>query len=184
LTEIEFIGEGDEDSEAAALYDMGGDEAVESPADVDMSHYDMGNDEDDEDAVAEDAGENEASEPSGFGFDEADIQLGSEEDTDFGSDLYGNTDALMEGLAEQGGRLSVLGYHCNHVYVDALCILSEAIGEQHVGRRVTVEGYDVPGTLRYYGQHAVKGGLRCGVELDEAMGKNNGTVKVCLSTHS
>jgi len=54
----------------------------------------------------------------------------------------------------------------------------EVLGEQHIGRRVAVDGYDVQGTLRFFGQHAVKAGLRCGVELDEAVGRNNGTITV------
>ena len=49
------------------------------------------------------------------------------------------------------------------------------IDAHHVGKRVLVKGFGA-GTLRYYGKHATKPGYRCGVELDEAIGKNNGTV--------
>eukprot|EP00041_Stephanoeca_diplocostata_P031894 m.1004042 g.1004042 ORF g.1004042 m.1004042 type:complete len:1187 (+) comp24047_c0_seq1:242-3802(+) len=45
-----------------------------------------------------------------------------------------------------------------------------------VGSRVDVVGYG-PGTLRYYGRHAYLPGFRCGVELDEPNGRNNGTVE-------
>jgi dynactin complex subunit len=45
----------------------------------------------------------------------------------------------------------------------------------HVGARVYVVGYGW-GTLHYYGLHATKPGARCGVELDEPRGRNNGTV--------
>ena len=44
------------------------------------------------------------------------------------------------------------------------------------GARVTVDGYTCQGTLRYYGPHHAKAGQRCGVELDEPVGKNNGTI--------
>lgn len=45
-----------------------------------------------------------------------------------------------------------------------------------VGSRVTVEGYDGQGTLRFFGEHVEKKVLRCGVEFGTAIGKNNGTV--------
>ena len=51
------------------------------------------------------------------------------------------------------------------------------ITEADIGIRVNVGGYDVPGTLRFVGVHAVSGEPRCGVELDEPVGKNNGTIK-------
>eukprot|EP00047_Mylnosiga_fluctuans_P022108 m.113740 g.113740 ORF g.113740 m.113740 type:complete len:773 (+) comp9141_c2_seq1:79-2397(+) len=43
-----------------------------------------------------------------------------------------------------------------------------------VGKRVTVQGYGM-GTLRFVGPHAKDGKPRCGVELDEPKGLNNGT---------
>lgn len=41
------------------------------------------------------------------------------------------------------------------------------------------------GYLRYYGPHSVHGRLRCGVELDEAVGLNNGNVCIlsCFCQH-
>jgi len=45
-----------------------------------------------------------------------------------------------------------------------------------VGKRVLVEGYDSIGTLRFVGKHNVKNVTRCGVEFDEEIGKNNGTI--------
>lgn len=32
------------------------------------------------------------------------------------------------------------------------------------------------GTLRFFGRHVVNGQVRCGVELDHPIGKNDGTV--------
>ena len=40
-----------------------------------------------------------------------------------------------------------------------------------------VEGYDVPGTIRFLGKHVESGKPRVGVELDAPAGKNDGTVK-------
>ena len=51
------------------------------------------------------------------------------------------------------------------------------ISMQDVGCRVVVAGYDCEGTLRYVGKHHEKGTRKCGVELDEPAGNNNGTVK-------
>ena len=46
-----------------------------------------------------------------------------------------------------------------------------------MGRRCKVTGYDVPGSIRFFGAHAEDGKKKVGVELDEPVGKNNGTVK-------
>jgi len=46
-----------------------------------------------------------------------------------------------------------------------------------VGDRVSVEGKGA-GVVRFVGPHAENGQPRVGVELDDAVGKNNGTVKV------
>ena len=51
------------------------------------------------------------------------------------------------------------------------------VGIQHVGMRVAVEKFG-EGTLRFFGPHHRDGKPRCGVELDEANGINNGTVGV------
>lgn len=48
--------------------------------------------------------------------------------------------------------------------------------EEDIGKRVLVEGYDSIGTLRFCGNHVSKGGMRCGIELDNPVGRNNGTV--------
>ena len=45
-----------------------------------------------------------------------------------------------------------------------------------VGTRCVVQGYPSKGTLAYYGPHHCRPGPRCGVVLDKAVGKNNGTV--------
>jgi hypothetical protein len=54
--------------------------------------------------------------------------------------------------------------------------LRSAVRRSDVGRRVRVDGYDSPGKLVFYGAHAANGRARCGVELDDAVGRNNGTV--------
>jgi len=45
-----------------------------------------------------------------------------------------------------------------------------------IGSQVGVIGYEGIGTLRYYGERAGGGGLRCGVEFEEPVGRNNGVV--------
>ena len=50
------------------------------------------------------------------------------------------------------------------------------VSEADVGKRVAVQGYGCKGVLRFYGPHVKKKADRCGVELDEPLGKNNGTV--------
>ena len=56
-------------------------------------------------------------------------------------------------------------------------------GAEHIGRRVKVDGYEGDGTLRFVGAHHVSNLPRCGVELDQPGGKNNGTVKGCRPPH-
>lgn len=46
-----------------------------------------------------------------------------------------------------------------------------------VGDTVTVDGYDGKGIVRFVGPHNETGKLRCGVELDNYGGKNNGSVR-------
>ena len=47
-------------------------------------------------------------------------------------------------------------------------------GTHDIGARVTVEGFDCPGTVRFFDRVA-DGSMRCGVELDQAVGMNDGT---------
>ena len=45
------------------------------------------------------------------------------------------------------------------------------------GARVSVHGYDCVGSVRFVGNHHLDGAPRIGIELDDAIGKNNGTIK-------
>lgn len=49
--------------------------------------------------------------------------------------------------------------------------------EEDIGKRCMVEGYDCVGTVRFVGMHVNENIMRIGIELDEAIGKNNGTVR-------
>ena len=49
--------------------------------------------------------------------------------------------------------------------------------EEDINKRCMVEGYECIGTIRFIGEHVHAGGMRVGVELDEAVGRNNGTVR-------
>ena len=48
--------------------------------------------------------------------------------------------------------------------------------EEQIGERVVVQGYNSIGVLRFVGKHARLNDFRCGVEFDDAIGRNNGTV--------
>ena len=55
--------------------------------------------------------------------------------------------------------------------------LSEPVAVEHVGMRVVVDKFG-EGVLRFFGPHHRDGKPRCGVELDSAVGINNGTIGV------
>ena len=62
--------------------------------------------------------------------------------------------------------------------------IASTIGEQvcqftdeDINKRCMVEGYDCIGTIRFVGKHAHENVMRIGIELDEAIGKNNGIVR-------
>eukprot|EP00043_Microstomoeca_roanoka_P011984 m.113312 g.113312 ORF g.113312 m.113312 type:complete len:2350 (-) comp15356_c3_seq1:622-7671(-) len=106
-----------------------------------------------------------------FGFAETEFETINEAEPqeDFSQDLYGNMDT-------DAGQ----GPSDDRQYGQ--------VGAKDVGKRVKVQGYTCPGTLRFFGKHNETGEMRCGVELDEAQGKNNGTVKgfeyfVCKENH-
>ena len=53
---------------------------------------------------------------------------------------------------------------------------ASSITKDDIDKRVLVEGYDSIGTLVFYGDHNSKPGKRCGIILDDSIGRNNGTV--------
>ena len=50
------------------------------------------------------------------------------------------------------------------------------VTDADIGAKVRVEGYEGMGTLAFVGSHHEKGKPRCGVHMETAVGKNNGTV--------
>jgi hypothetical protein len=73
----------------------------------------------------------------------------------------------------------------DNIIEDAVCVAdgNESNESEHgeisiedIGRRVNVKGYASDGTLRFYGKHNTNNDMRCGVEFDDAVGKNNGIV--------
>eukprot|EP00040_Diaphanoeca_grandis_P034993 m.218919 g.218919 ORF g.218919 m.218919 type:complete len:1237 (+) comp33280_c0_seq1:267-3977(+) len=55
-------------------------------------------------------------------------------------------------------------------------IVAAAISVDCIGKRCKVAGYSGYGTVRFVGKHAEKDAVRVGVEFDEAVGKNDGSV--------
>jgi hypothetical protein len=149
---------------SAVLYDLGEEEAPVSESQA-ADLYDLG---DDDTAETDNVVEGES-----FGFDEPDVPAPEN------GELYGNTDDMMAGL-EAEGRHALGCVRAPDSY--PVCPLAAGVlSEQSIGRRVRVEGYTPLGTLMYYGAHASKSGLRCGVELDEPVGRNDGTIGVSVA---
>jgi len=74
------------------------------------------------------------------------------------------------------GRNSVMTDNTDIESIISDISVENNISQKDIGKRVAVEGYDSIGTLRFYGKHAVKSSMRCGVEFDEPVGKHNGTI--------
>ncbi|EDQ86451.1 uncharacterized protein MONBRDRAFT_38456 [Monosiga brevicollis MX1] len=90
--------------------------------------------------------------------------------------------ATMEESALRGGR-RIYDSEAN-MNRDLAASAQRVADPSSVGRRVYVQGYG-EGVLRFYGQHEDPArGTRCGVELDEPVGRNNGTVKTGLAALS
>ena len=100
-----------------------------------------------------------------------------------GDDVFGFDDSFEAPLVVAGtatttttaGASPVLGRSASATGERVL--LPEELGSQHVGLRVAVDKFG-DGTLRFFGPHHRDGKQRCGVELDEANGINNGTIGV------
>ena len=68
------------------------------------------------------------------------------------------------------------GMSAEEMAADDRPALTGPLSDADVGICVAVLGYDCPGTLRFFGKHAIKSGMRCGVELDLPIGNNNGSI--------
>ena len=83
----------------------------------------------------------------------------------------------MEGKKEKGqGMRYTLTHTHAHAHAHTCTRTGGDVSEADVGKRVAVVGYDCEGVLRFFGQHHKTGRARCGVALDERIGRNNGTV--------
>ena len=67
----------------------------------------------------------------------------------------------------------IYGNEGSNALPEAAC---RALSASDIGRHVLVQGYSCGGVLRFLGPHHERSTVRCGVELDEAIGKNDGTV--------
>lgn len=52
-----------------------------------------------------------------------------------------------------------------------------SITESHIGQRVQAKGYSAAGTLRYVGPVGDSTTMRAGIELDQPVGKNDGSAR-------
>ncbi|EGD73799.1 TK/RTKC protein kinase [Salpingoeca rosetta] len=178
LPEEEEEEEDQNGAEGADLYDMGDDNETGGTEGADL--YDMGDDEpqmaatsfrpqqDLEGADLYDMGDDSAGTApvkeniSGFGFQETGFGMAAQQppQQDFSQDLYGN-----------------MGNDDNEPATTTFGRTAGDVSAADVGKRVSVQGYACKGTLRFFGNHSVTRAVRCGVELDQPLGKNNGTVK-------
>ena len=85
----------------------------------------------------------------------------------------GNRRRRREGKG-RGHAAHTHSHACTYMHTNT-CTGGE-VSEADVGKRVAVVGYDCEGVLRFFGQHHKTGRARCGVALDERIGRNNGTV--------
>ena len=81
------------------------------------------------------------------------------------------TEETSEGLNE-GLTGEITDLESDVSEMDVICNFTQA----DIGKRVLVEGYEAIGTLKFVGLHNVKKTMRCGIELDENVGRNNGTI--------
>jgi hypothetical protein len=137
-----------------------GDEFQEADVQEGAALYDMG------EAEVEDGGEPidetmfepspsaTVDRPTSFGFEDSEIV---DESTD-GDMMYGNVDTAPP--------------------LAAFAPKTDGISTADVNRRCAVEGYQAQGIIRFVGPHATKKGARVGIELDEAVGRNNGSIAV------
>ena len=78
---------------------------------------------------------------------------------------------------EKGGGMRYTLTHTHaHAHAHTCTRTGGDVSEADVGKRVAVVGYDCEGVLRFFGQHHKTGRARCGVALDERIGRNDGAV--------
>jgi hypothetical protein len=93
---------------------------------------------------------------------------------------------MIQGMQADGGGGSILGASttrsvgvANANYSSAAeggtRTNTEPLTVHDLGTRVSVVGYECKGTLKFVGMHHEKGTPRCGVQLDEPLGKSRGT---------
>lgn len=96
-----------------------------------------------------------------------------------------SSDSSRESPQEERETSSIIEDVAVSTRSDEMALESEIgdIGEEHcqydqddLGKRVVVTGYDSVGTLVFVGKHKERGTLRCGVKLDQPVGRNNGTI--------
>ena len=97
-----------------------------------------------------------------------------------------NTNPVLQNLNESvhiKGKVDIMPILEESPEIPEESEIASNIGEHHsnikqedIGKRVMVEGYDSIGTLVFFGDHNSKPGKRCGVILDDSIGRNNGTV--------
>ncbi|EGD73426.1 TK/RTKC protein kinase [Salpingoeca rosetta] len=171
------MGDGVDAGHASSVYDMGGNDNLYDMGENDESGgdasnlYDMGGDEPSASLPAARFGaRNSTGNAAGDLYDMGDddttgtarppLNTANSETFGFGDDLYHNTDNEEQ-----------------HINAPAGSRQRGDVTEADVGKRVHVQGYTCNGVLRFVGPHHVTSAMRCGVELDEPLGKNDGSIR-------
>ena len=97
--------------------------------------------------------------------EEPDTSISSEEDSQVNAIVEPDATIAFQDMPEESEIASAMG--------EAACPFEK----DDIGTRCMVEGYNSIGTIRFVGEHIHAGGFRVGVELDDAIGRNNGTVR-------
>jgi hypothetical protein len=92
---------------------------------------------------------------------------GSDKNSDIGTESHDNAISVNDDISTIAEESEIASHAPKSCQFD----------QKHIGERVVVQGYNSIGVLRFVGKHITTNDFRCGVEFDDAIGRNNGSVK-------